>query len=71
MLVPSTLCYAQEALQRQRASDSAFANVRAIAVKAAAAWHLEGIAAEAREKRQLRVQAFKAAALRDAQMNCC
>lgn len=66
MHVSSTLCFAQEALQRQRASDSAIANVRAIAVKAAAAWHLEGIAAVGREKRQLRVQAFKANELRNA-----
>ena len=60
MPVSSILCHAQEAEQRQRAEDSAFENVRAVAAKAAAAWHKEGIAADAREARQLRVRAYKA-----------
>jgi len=59
MLISSALCFAQEAHQRQRATDNAFANVRAIAAKAATAWRIEGVAAEAREQRQLRVRAFK------------
>ena len=52
MYPSSILCRAQETLQRSRAAATPLANIRAVAEKAAAAWHLEAIEAEKREKRQ-------------------
>lgn len=58
MFISSEFCYRQEALQRARAADALLSNVGAIATKAATAWHQEGVAAERREARQLRVRLF-------------
>ncbi|MES2496558.1 MAG: hypothetical protein V4618_10605 [Pseudomonadota bacterium] len=51
MYPSATLCRAQEAIHLDRANGSALENVRAIAVKAAKAWGIEALAAEAREAR--------------------
>lgn len=63
MLISSALCYAQEAHHQKRAADTALANVRSIAIGAATAWRLEGVAAEKREARQLRTREFASNAL--------
>lgn len=52
MYPSSTLCRAQEKLQRSRAAETSLANIRSVAEKAAAAWNLEAIQAEKREQRQ-------------------
>jgi hypothetical protein len=54
----SALCRTQEALHLDRAASSTLENVRAIAVKAAAAWGHEAAAAEKREARGLRTRAI-------------
>ena len=63
MFISSALCYAQEAHHQKRAADSSLANVRSIAIGAAAAWRIEGVAAEKREARQLRTREFASNAL--------
>lgn len=55
MQISSLFCRAQEAQQTQRAADSGLANVKAIALGAAAAWRIEAIAAERREDRRGRI----------------
>jgi hypothetical protein len=55
MQISSTFCFAQEAQQNQRAADSPLANVKTIALDAAAAWRVEAIAAERREQRRTRI----------------
>jgi hypothetical protein len=52
MYPSSALCRVQEALQRDRAAGAVLDNVRMIAVKAATAWGIEAVQAEAREERQ-------------------
>jgi len=52
MQISSTFCRAQEAQQNKRAADSMLANVKTIALGAAAAWRVEAIAAERREDRR-------------------
>ncbi len=58
MEIPSTLCRAQEAIQRDRATSAALENVRTVAAKAAVAWGLEAVAAEHREARRARTRAI-------------
>jgi hypothetical protein len=55
MQISSIFCRAQEAQQNQRAADSGLANVKTIALGAAAAWRVEAIAAERREDRRSRI----------------
>ena len=55
MQISSTFCFAQEAQQNQRAADSPLANVKTVALGAAAAWRIEAIAAERREQRRTRI----------------
>lgn len=57
MQMSSQFCRAQEAQQNQRAADSQLANVKTIALGAAAAWRLEAIAADRRENRHSRISA--------------
>ena len=52
----AALCRAQEAFHLDRAGAAALENVRSIATKAAKAWGIEAIAAEAREARGERVR---------------
>lgn len=61
MQISSAFCRAQQANHMQRAAESRLSNVRAIATKAAAAWGIEALAAERREKRNVRRQADAAA----------
>ena len=56
MYPSSTLCRAQEAFHRDRASGALLENVRIIAGNAAAAWELEARSAEKREARHLRTR---------------
>lgn len=58
MEIPSTLCCAQEAIQRHRATSAALENVRMVAAKAAVTWGLEAVAAEHREARHARTRAI-------------
>jgi hypothetical protein len=46
-------CRAQEARQRQQATDALLPNVRGVAFIAAAAWRKEALAAEKREAREI------------------
>ncbi|MGK6319465.1 hypothetical protein [Sphingomonas sp. DT-204] len=48
----STMCRAQEAQQRELASNAVLPNVRRIATLAAAAWAKEALAADKREERR-------------------
>lgn len=48
------MCRAQEARQRTLAADAALANVKGVAMLAAAAWAKEAITAERREQRRVR-----------------
>jgi hypothetical protein len=58
-MVPSSiLCRAQETLHRRRAADSLLENVRIVAAAAATAWGHEAEAAERRERRHKKGQAF-------------
>jgi len=57
MQISSAFCRAQQADHTQRAAESRLSNVRAISTSAAAAWGIEAIAAERREKRNTRRQA--------------
>lgn len=57
MLPSSEMCRVQEAYQRDRAACTEFENVRVIAEKAANAWRQEGILAEDREARRIKVRA--------------
>ncbi len=59
----STLCRAQEALQRSRAAGTSLENVRTIAEKAAAAWCIEAVFAEKREQRREQTQQMAATLL--------
>ncbi len=52
MFPSSTLCRAQEAIQRDRSANAELANVRILAGKAAAAWGKEAAFAEQRERRK-------------------
>ncbi|MBC7987702.1 MAG: hypothetical protein H7X93_13695 [Sphingomonadaceae bacterium] len=52
MYPSSELCRAQQALQLDRAAASDLANIRDVAVGAAAAWAREAVSAEKREKRR-------------------
>ncbi len=61
MQISSQFCRAQEAQQNQRAADSLLANVRTIALSAAAAWRVEAVAAARREDRRSRIAADDAA----------
>jgi len=61
MQISSVFCRAQQANHMQRAAESRLSNVRAIATSAAAAWGIEALAAERREKRTIRRQADAAA----------
>jgi len=61
MYPSSTLCHAQEALQRSRAAGASLANVRIIAEAAAAVWNKEGLEAEKREQRHAQVRVVAAA----------
>jgi hypothetical protein len=63
MQLTSILCRAQEAHQHALAAASSLANVKAIAVGAAAAWAKEAHAAEKRELRFDRRQAQQLAAI--------
>jgi hypothetical protein len=47
----SAFCRTQEAIHTKRAAESMLANVKTIAMTAAAAWRAEGVLAEQREKR--------------------
>ena len=58
MQLPSVLCRAQEAHQRDRANTTLLENVRIVAERAAKAWALEAIAAERREARTARTRAI-------------
>ena len=60
MELSSALCREQEAIQRARAASATLQNVRTIAENAAAAWSIEALTAEKRERR--RSQARLAAA---------
>ncbi len=57
MQISSQFCRDQEAEQNQRAADSSLANIKTVALSAAAAWRLEGVAAERREQRRTRISA--------------
>lgn len=59
MYPTATLCRAQEALHRDRANASNLVNVRAVATRAAAAWGIEALAAEARERRGERMRSLR------------
>ncbi|HTU12143.1 MAG TPA: hypothetical protein VMG08_14725 [Allosphingosinicella sp.] len=63
MYPSSSTCRAQEAYHRDRAVQTPLENVRLIAERAAAAWGLEGAAAERREARQVKVRLVADAAL--------
>ena len=52
-LPSSTLCRAQEAYHRNRASKANLVNVQIIATGAAIAWEREAVAAERREQRHI------------------
>lgn len=56
MYPSSALCRTQEALQRNRATNTPLPNVRAIAERAAAAWGAEARLAEKREQRHERTR---------------
>jgi hypothetical protein len=56
MELTSSMCRAQEAVQRDRAESAALENVRMIAERAAGAWHREAIAADHREARRARAR---------------
>lgn len=49
--LPASLCRAQEAHYRARATDALLENVRIVSEKAAGAWSREALAAERREAR--------------------
>jgi len=52
-MTPSAkLCRIQEAFQRRRAENAPLGNVRIIAQKAAAAWGVEAVFAEERDRRR-------------------
>ena len=53
MYPSSTLCRAQEAHQKSIAEAATLENVRAVALRAAAVWGHEAIAAEKREARRV------------------
>ncbi len=65
MQISSLFCFAQEAQQNQRAADSPLANVKVVALGAAAAWRVEALAAERREQRRTRIADDAAPALPD------
>jgi len=54
MTPSATLCRAQQALQLRRAQNAPLGNVRTIAQKAAAAWAVEAVFAEERDRRRER-----------------
>jgi len=56
MQLSSALCRVQAAYHRDRAANAILENVRTVAGKAAAAWGLEALAAEARETRRERTR---------------
>lgn len=60
MFPSSTLCRAQETIQRDREANADLANVRILAGKAAIAWGKEAAFAEQREGRKSRVKLVKA-----------
>lgn len=55
-------CRAQEARQRQLATDTLLPNVRDVAFIAAAAWQKEALAAEKREAREIATRSQRIAA---------
>ena len=59
MLVSSTLCREQEAIQRHRAATSSLHHVRLVAQRAALAWSAEARAADDREARHRRMLAIR------------
>lgn len=56
MELTSSMCRAQEAVQRDRAESATLENVRMIAERAVGAWHREAIAADHREARRARAR---------------
>jgi hypothetical protein len=58
MDLTSSMCRAQEAVQRDRAANASLENVRIVAERAAIAWAQEAIEAERREDRRARTRAI-------------